>query len=203
MRAGLPFAVRLSALLVSSVLCAAILTACHSTPAAKPGEPAPTPGSSATHPGLAPPSAVGPRSASQVIHAAYGSRSVALRTAIQVNTDRLDVVGVTATGQRLFSASWDGKTIDAQRSPFVPDKLDPERVLADLQLALWPLPAVQTAFRERGLTVTEPFAGVRRMTRGDTLLAEVHYASTDPWAGRLWFVNFEFDYSLTIDTAAN
>ena len=35
------------------------------------------------------------------------------------------------------------------------------------------------------------------------LLAEVHYATADPWSGRLWFVNFEFDYSLTIDTTTN
>jgi len=101
------------------------------------------------------------------------------------------------------SAHYDGRAIDAQKSPFVPDKLDPERVLADMQLALWPLPAVQAAFRERGLTVTEPFAGLRRLTRGDALLAEVHYATGDPWSGRLWFVNFEFDYSLTIDTTTN
>lgn len=152
---------------------------------------------------LAPPDAVGVRSASQVIHAVYGARSVALRTAIEVSAGRLEVVGVTATGQRLFTARYDGKTIDAQKSPFVPDKLDPERVLSDMQLALWPLAAVQSAFRERGLVVTEPFAGVRRATRGDTLIAEVHYASDDPWSGRLWFVNFEFDYSLTIDTRAS
>src|SRR4051794_36099730 len=178
------------------------LVACQSAPRAVPAKPA-MPGADATHPALAPPDAVGTRSASQVIHAAYGARQVVLRTAVETAPGRLDVVGVTATGQRVFSAHYDGTTIDAQKSLFVPDKLDPERVLADMQLALWPLAAVQAAFRERGLTVTEPFAGLRRMTRGDALLAEVHYASTDPWGGRLWFVNFEFDYSLTIDTTTN
>jgi hypothetical protein len=154
-------------------------------------------------PALALPDAAGMRSASQVIHAAYGSRSVVLRTAIESAPGRLDVVGVTATGQRVFSAHYDGRSIDARKSPFVPEQLDPERVLADMQLALWPLAAVQAAFRERGLTVTEPFPGVRRLSRADRLLAEVHYASDDPWSGRLWFVSFEFDYSLTIDTTTN
>ena len=82
-----------------------------------------------------------------------------------------------------------------------PTSLDPERVLADMQLALWPLPAVQAAFRERG---PRGHRAVRRRAprcrRGDALIAEVHYAGADPWNGRLWFVNFEFDYSLTIDT---
>jgi len=149
---------------------------------------------------FAAPGAVGARQASQVIHAAYGARTFMLRTAIEVTPDELKVVGVTATGQRLFTANYDGRTIAADRSPFVPDKLDPERVLADMQLALWPLAAVQPMFRARGLEVSEPFAGVRRASRGNQLIAEVHYATADPWNGRLWFVNFEFDYSLTIDT---
>jgi hypothetical protein len=182
---------------------ALLLAACQSAPpppvaAAPSGRVSPVP--DAAHPALAPPGAVGTRSATQVIHAAYGARSVVLRTVIETGPDKLDVVGVTATGQRVFSAHYDGRTLEAQKSPFVPDELDPERVLADMQLALWPLPAVQAVFRARGLTVTEPFAGLRRLSRGDTMLAEVHYASADPWSGRLWFVNFEFDYSLTIDT---
>jgi hypothetical protein len=194
---------RLAALPRAALLLAVVtLGACQSAPpaahAVRPVQPA-----QPAHPALAPPDAVGARSASQVIHAVYGARSVVLRTAIETGPGRLDVVGVTATGQRVFSAHYDGNSVDAKKSPFVPAELDPERVLADVQLALWPLAAVQTAFRERGLTVTEPFAGVRRLSRGEVLLGEVHYASPDPWSGRLWFVNFEFDYSLTIDTTTN
>jgi hypothetical protein len=161
------------------------------------------PESPTAEPALAPPDAVGARRASQVIRAAYGARAVTLRTAIEVNAAGLEVVGVSATGQRLFTARYDGTKISAEKSPFVPASLDPARVLADMQLALWPLPAVQAAFAGRGLAVSEPFAGMRRLMRGDRLLAEVHYAGADPWSGRLWFVNFEFDYSLTIDTTSN
>jgi hypothetical protein len=151
---------------------------------------------------LASPAALSPRSASQVIHAIYGARSMTLSTAIQLDATSLRVVGVTATGQRLFTVSWDGTRVDAQKSAFVPGDVDPQRVLADVQLALWPLPAVQAAFGQAGLAVTEPFAGVRRLQRGAELIAEVHYAAADPWNGRLWFVNFQHDYSLTIDTSA-
>jgi hypothetical protein len=150
---------------------------------------------------LASPDALAARSASQVIHAVYGARVVVLRTAIQLDSSGLRVVGVTATGQRLFTARWDGKTVSAEKSAFVPDSVDPQRVLADMQLALWPLASVQAAFAGAGLEVSEPFAGVRRLRRGDALIAEVHYATADPWAGRLWLANFEFDYSLTIDTS--
>jgi hypothetical protein len=152
-------------------------------------------------PALAAPSALSPRSASQVIHAAYGSRVMTMRTAIQLDAAGLKVVGVTATGQRLFTVGWDGKAVTAEKSPLVPDNVDPARVLADVQLALWPLEALQETLRSQALEVSEPFAGVRRLRRGSELLAEVHYTGVDPWASRLWLVNFELDYSLTIDTS--
>lgn len=192
-----------SALIVALVLLASGCT--HAPPVAAPApEATPAPRDAAptplAPPPLAPPGAVGARSAAQVIRAAFGARTVTLRTSIQVNDAGLEVVGVTATGQRLFSARYDGTKITADKSPFVPASLDPARVLADMQLALWPLPAVQAAFRERGFSVSEPFAGVRRLMRDDQLLAEVHYTGADAWNSRLWFVSFEFDYSLTIDT---
>ncbi|MEO8062544.1 MAG: DUF3261 domain-containing protein [Pseudomonadota bacterium] len=152
---------------------------------------------------LAAPGDLSPRTASQVIHAVYGARAMTLSTAIQLDATSLKVVGLTATGQRLFTVSWNGTAVSAQKSTFVPDNVDPERVLADVQLALWPLPAVQKSFGKAGLEVTEPFAGVRRLRRGDALIAEVHYTHGDPWNSRLWFVNFEFDYSLTIDTSVS
>jgi hypothetical protein len=155
---------------------------------------------SSTPPALAAPDALSPRNASQVIHAAYGARAMTMRTAIQLDAAGLKVVGVTATGQRLFTVGWDGKSVTAEKSALVPDNVDPKRVLADVQLALWPLAALQETLRNQDLEVSEPFAGVRRLRRGSDLVAEVHYAAADPWASRLWLVNFELDYSLTIDT---
>jgi len=166
-----------------------------------PAIPVPAPESPAVPPPFfASPEALSARSASQVIHAAYGSRVATLRTAIQIDAAGLKVVGVTATGMRLFSASFDGKRVSAERSPFVPKEVSPERVLADMQLALWPLASLQSGYADSGQTVSEPLPGVRRVVRGERLIAEVHYATDDPWTGRLWFVNFEFGYSLTIDT---
>ena len=190
--------------LVATVTAALVLAGCVHAPA--PDHPVAGTGSVSTAagnptalPALAPPSAVSPRSASQVIHATYGTRNVTLRTAIEIDASRVSLVGVTATGQRLFTASYDGQAVTADASAFVPKEISPERVLADMQLALWPLDAVR-AVRHDG-EVTEPWPGLRRLTRDGKLAAEVHYASADPWGGRLWFVSFEYGYSLTIDTA--
>jgi hypothetical protein len=155
---------------------------------------------SAAAPFLAAPNALSPRNASQVIHAAYGARAVTMRTAIQLDATGLKVVGITANGQRLFTVSWDGKSVTAEKSALVPDSVDPRRVLADVQLALWPIAALQETQRNQDLEVSEPFAGVRRLRRGPDLIAEVHYTAGDPWTSRIWLVNFELDYSMTIDT---
>lgn len=182
-----------------------LLAGCAHTPTSRTPSssaiPVPAPESpSVPPPFFAPPGALSARSASQVIHAAYGSRVATLRTAIQIDATGLKVVGVTATGMRLFSASFDGTRVSSERSPFVPKEVSPERVLADMQLALWPLASLQGGYADSGQIVSEPLPGVRRVVRGERLIAEVHYATDDPWAGRLWFVNFEFGYSLTIDT---
>jgi hypothetical protein len=190
--------------ILAPVLVVLLLAGCaHRAPPAAPSAAAapPVPASPASAPRLfAPPAALSPRSASQVIHAAYGSRVATLRTAVQIDSAGLTVVGVTATGMRLFSAFYDGQRVSAERSPFVPKEVSPERVLADMQLALWPLASLQSVYAGSGQTISEPVTGVRRVVNGDRLIAEVHYASDDPWTGRLWFVNFEFGYSLTIDT---
>src|SRR5689334_13575552 len=112
---------------VCALVSAWLLAACQSTPPASPRPTTVPAGPDATHPVLAPPDAVGTRSATQIIHAAYGARVVVLRTVIEAAPGKLDVVGVTATGQRVFTAHYDGTTIDARKSTFVPDKLDPER----------------------------------------------------------------------------
>jgi hypothetical protein len=172
---------------------ALLLAACAHAPR---GEPAAPPRA------LAPVSAISPRSASQVIHAAYGERAATLRTALEVNASELKLVGVTATGQRVFTASYDGRAVSAERGAFVPADIEPERVLADMQLALWPLPDLQRALGA-AYELSEPFGGVRRLRRDGRLIAEVHYAGGDPWSGRLWLVSFEHGYSLTVDTTTS
>jgi Protein of unknown function (DUF3261) len=173
-----------------AVALAAALTACGAR-AVRTTEPAAWP--------LVAPSAVAPRAVSQVVRAAYGRESVTLQSALTVNATELSLVGLTATGQRAFTVRYDGKALDVQRAFFVPNNIDPQRVLADVQLALWPLDELQPAWRRAGFEVSEPLAGMRRVMRGDRLVAEVHYASDDPWSGRFWLVNFELDYSIAIE----
>jgi Protein of unknown function (DUF3261) len=151
---------------------------------------------------LLPPAALGRTvQVKQILHAAFAASTVDLQCALTVEPDRVTVVGLTPLGLRAFTIGYDGTRVDAQRAPQVPAFIDGARLLDDIQLVFWPLPALQAALAPAGWIVIEPFSGTRRLLRGDALIAEVHYAGTDPWSGRVWLVNFRNRYTLTIDTS--
>jgi hypothetical protein len=138
--------------------------------------------------------------AEQLLSAAYGARESSLRCIVTVDADTLQVVGLTASGQRVFSLRYDGHQIDGERSAFAPEQIDPRHILTDIQLAFWPLDAVAAAAEKRGWQVSEPRPGLRRVSGNGRIVAEVHYADADPWNGRLWLSNFVAGYSLDIRT---
>lgn len=145
-----------------------------------------------------PPASLGAeRAAEQVLHAAYGGREATLHCIVEIAPERLRVIGVTALGQRVFRLEQDAQGLRVERSPFAPGELQPQDILADIQLAYWPLPTLQSV-APAGVRLTEPRPGLRRLSRGARLVAEVHYAADDPWNGRLWLVNVERGYSLDI-----
>jgi hypothetical protein len=139
---------------------------------------------------------------SQRLRAMHGEREMSIECAVDVDAGRILLVGLLPAGPRLFTASFDGTRIDAQSSRALPAALSAERMLNDLQLAFWPLAALERAFAGTGWRVTEPDPRTRRLLRGGSLVAEVHYAGADPWHGRVWLANFVADYSIAIDSAA-
>jgi hypothetical protein len=170
-----------------AVLAGALLSACAALP--------PPPAAELS---LLPPASLGAsRSVEQVLHAAHGAREAALQCIVDIVPERLRVVCLSALGQRVFTLEQTAGELHAEREPFAPEQLAPQHILADMQLAYWPLDAVQAAAAD-GVRVLEPRAGLRRLQRGERIVAEVHYADADPWNGRLWLVNLEHGYSLDI-----
>ena len=59
----------------------------------------------------------------------------------------------------------------------MPRRLQPERLLTDLQLVFWPLASLQEPMRAAGWQLSEPAPGTRRLRHGEKLVAEAHYSS--------------------------
>lgn len=140
-----------------------------------------------------------PANSSQTLLAAFGDRAVQMQCTLSISAADWRTVCINALGLRLLSlgVSADGQ-ISAERGPGVPEQLDPRRILADVQLAFWPLASLQAAYAGSAWQVSQPADDTRRLLRDGRLVAEVHYANPDPWNGRLWLVNLRYDYSLAI-----
>jgi hypothetical protein len=154
---------------------------------------------------LVSPVAVGDRAVSQVVRASVGARDLTLNCVVTVKEGAMTVVGLNAVGVRLFTVRYDGSMVGAERAPGVPASLEPERLLADLQLVYWPLESLRPRLEEQGWQLSEPDASTRRLRQGERLVAEVHYepgaTAGNAWTGRSRLVNFSYGYSLQIDSA--
>jgi hypothetical protein len=141
----------------------------------------------------------GARAASQVVRAAFRERELTLQCAVQVTDRGVTVAGVDALGRRVFTVTYDGQQASVEPGPMIPEGFSPDYLLADVQLALWPLRALQAAYAGTGWAVSEPYPGARRLRRDGRLIAEVHYTGADPWTSRYWVSNFERGYVLAVD----
>jgi hypothetical protein len=151
---------------------------------------------------LAPDTLGSSRDTRQILRAAFGEHEATLRCVVRASPQRVEMVALTALGQRAMSIDWNGSDWKVETAPMVPSAMRPEWLVADMQLALWPLAALQTAYKPAGWEVTEPGGGVRRLRHNGKLIAEVHYADADPWHGRYWISNFRFDYALSVQGEA-
>ncbi len=143
------------------------------------------------------------RSAVQVVRAAFGKQEATMQCAVDVAPQRMQVLALNAMGLRLFGITVENGKTTIERAPGVPEQIQPEQILRDIQFCYWPLAALQAGYQGTPWEVTEPFAGTRRLKRDGRLIAEVHYSrpGTDPWRSRLWLANYEYGYSLAVDPA--
>ena len=152
---------------------------------------------------MAPASLGSERVVNQVVRGAFGARELTFNCVVTVKDGAMTLVGLNSLGVRLFTIRYDGKAVQSETAPALQGPLMPERLLADMQLVFWPLASLAKPMREAGWQLSEPAPGIRRLRHGEQLVAEAHYSGEDPWSGRSWLVNFEFGYSLQIDSQAD
>lgn len=85
-------------------------------------------------------------------------------------------IALTSMGQVLARMRWDGAQLDVQRSRHWPEQVAPERILSDLQLALWPVAQIAAALPPDWQLLASA-DGTRRLLQAGTTRIEVREPS--------------------------
>jgi len=80
-------------------------------------------------------------------------------------------LGVLAMGQVAARLDWDGTTLTESKAPWWPEAVSGARILSDLQLTLWPVPAIQGQLPP-GWRVLED-GNVRTLTQDDQVVTVI------------------------------
>lgn len=172
-------------LILALLLCVA-LAACASTRMPAPKVQLPTLQ-------LAPSALPAPLQLQQRLQFRFGSHERTLDALLEADHDevRLAVQAMGQTGVRMV---WDGRQLQQTRAPWLPAQVRGERVLDDLQFALWPADAIR-AVLPAGWTL-EDADGIRRLQQdGQTWLER----DTLP-DGRVRLRNLAEGYELVIES---
>lgn len=141
-----------------------------------------------------PPAALGGNLALQqqlLVHAGGQSRRIDVMLEADDQSVRLVLVNL---GQTMARLDWDGRELQQTSVPGWPRAVSGERVLSDLQLALWPAQAISAALPP-GWTL-DLHDGRRILRRGDQIATTVDY----PSSAHIDLVDRQQGYRIEIDS---
>ncbi|HWT72726.1 MAG TPA: DUF3261 domain-containing protein [Oxalicibacterium sp.] len=120
-----------------------------------------------------------------------------LDAALEIDGTHLQLVGL-AFGQRVMTISYDGKELRSWRHIMLPSQVQPEDVLRDIQLTLWPGAEISKALpagwrlEDDGMRRTLLWNGVPETV--------IRYAGMPRWSGTVVLENLRYHYRLTIQS---
>lgn len=131
----------------------------------------------------------------QRLHFAFGSQQRELEALLEVDGREVRLA-VQALGQAGVRLRWDGQALEQQRASWLPQQVRGERVLSDLQFALWPIEAIRAALPARWTVEAE--GGSRCLRHDGTTWLRV----VQEGPGRHRLENRAEGYALLIESAA-
>lgn len=142
--------------LIASLLLCLLLASCASTRMPAPLVQLPTLQ-------LAPSALPQPLQLQQRLQFRFGTHERELDALLEADGSQVRLA-VQAMGQTGVRMVWDGTTLEQTRAPWLPPQVRGERVLDDLQFALWPAAAIRAAL-PAGWTLVDS-GGERRLEQG-------------------------------------
>jgi hypothetical protein len=137
----------------------------------------------------------------QMVSAHRDGKTMVFEAHLSITPERVLLVGVDPTGQRLMTVTWRGTGITVEKSPFLPKEVQPGAMLADLVALYWPEDVVRQVLAKSGATLTADAAGRQVLLHGKPVLqATYQNGSSDPWKGGLHYRNLAWGYDIDVQT---
>ncbi|MGZ8186196.1 MAG: DUF3261 domain-containing protein [Methylobacter sp.] len=147
---------------------------------------------------IAPP--VGPaRRIVQQITALWPGRQEILVCVLELDAQHIAMAGLSSDGLSLFNLTYDGKKLELDKSPLLPDTVAPEFIITDLQLAYWPIAMLQKILPAHWRL--EAGQNHRHLYYKNEKRVDVKYLSNDAdWPKDVELINYPYNYRLHIKT---
>lgn len=135
----------------------------------------------------------------QQIQAEWPGRSETFLCAPELDSRHIAMAGLSSDGMSLFNLDYDSRQLRLDKSPLMPDNLQPQLFISDLQLIYWPLSEL-----EPNLPIGWHFetrTNGRSLFHGNEKQTEVQYLSAEvPWPKTVVLINYIYNYRLYITT---
>ncbi|NVK22240.1 MAG: DUF3261 domain-containing protein [Kangiellaceae bacterium] len=115
---------------------------------------------------------------------------------LEIDQQRIILVGLTPSGTRLFTIISDGNTVQADGFKAVVEQIKPEYLLADMQIALWPQQIIQAAVQAESVSIKHN-TDSRILMVSKKPLIEINYSDI------LVYKHLERGYQISIQTLSS
>lgn len=144
----------------------------------------------------------------QVVTIGYQRQEQQLLFYSEVSASAIDIAGLLPDGTRLFSIRYDGVSLQSEGSTDILQRLDPRYLLADMQIALWPLTEVRSSFAASNVCFATGSCELvetgdqltRTLSKDGNVVVAVHYSGVPHHGAMTNYQHRGRSYGLRIET---
>ena len=141
----------------------------------------------------------------QSLEVQYKGKTHQLLAQLEITPKKMTFVGLSPMGNRLFSVLWTGQNFsDKNLLKNIKDEwpfpFEPKRILADLQLALWPNIPTQNGIKIRETALPNMSREILRLDLKEYPIMRITYETRPIWQGPIFIEHLERNYQLSIET---
>ena len=141
----------------------------------------------------------------QSLEVQYKGETQQLLAQLEITPNKMTFVGLSPMGNRLFTVLWTGQNFSDEHllkniKDEWPFPFEPKRILADVQLALWPNIPTQNGIKIRETALPNMSREILRSDLNEYPIMRITYETRPYWQGLIVIEHLERNYRLSIES---